>query len=102
MKNVICRSCGDSRSSDLAEEKCDCGMEEITLNPESVTDIINSRSEAKMLCASCQNEVFGLKVDAYPHTGGWQIPGLKGSWWLSVQCPKCNYETSFSKFGINR
>lgn len=103
MKNVTCRKCGHQRVSATAEEGCCmCGSDEITLKPEAVTDIINSRSTPEMLCSSCGKEVFGLDIDAYPHKGGWQIPGLKGSWWLSVACPSCNHETSFCNFGINR
>jgi len=100
MKNVTCGKCGETRESSVAEEYCDCGDNCITFNHEVLTDIINSRSEARMLCACCKHEVFGVNIDAYPHTGGWKINGLKGYWWLSVRCPACNYETSFSKFGI--
>jgi ribosomal protein S27E len=102
MKNVTCRNCGDTRPAIIAFEGCQCGCEEITLKVGAVTDLINSRTAPRVSCTSCGLEVFGLDVDAYPHPDGWVIPGLSEKWWLSIACPDCNHETSFSHLGINR
>lgn len=102
MKNVTCRSCGDTRPAVIAPEGCQCGCGEITINLNAVTDLVNSRDNAKLECTSCGNDLFGLDVDAYLHENGWRIPGLRDLWWLSIACPKCHHETSFSHFGITR
>jgi len=102
MKRVTCRNCGVARKSNDAFKRCICGMEDITIKMDVVSDLINSRSDAEVRCASCNHEIFGNDVDAYPHDGGWSVPGLGGKWWLSIQCDKCDYETSFNKLGINK
>lgn len=43
----------------------------------------------------------GLKVEYYPHDGGYKIKGIEGRQWLFVTCPKCQYQWSFKKLGIN-
>lgn len=103
MKNVTCRNCGEVRPA-VADnsDKCICGSDEIVLSLRSVTELVNSRDTAKLLCGSCNHEVFNLDVDAYPHSSGWKVPGLDGKYWLFISCPVCEYQTSFDKFGINR
>ena len=103
MKSVTCRCCGEIRVSAKADEDCsDCGCNEITFRMGAVPDLVNSRESATLNCTSCGREVFGLNVDAYSHENGWRVPGLKGKWWLSIACPDCHHESSFSHFGITR
>jgi len=40
------------------------------------------------------------KIDHYNHTGGSSVAGFEMKQWLSVQCPKCEYEWSLWKLGI--
>jgi hypothetical protein len=100
MKKVTCRSCGEPRPSIIAFEGCKCGCPEITFGMGVVADLLNSRESATLNCPDCNTDLFGLDVDAYLHENGWRIPGLKHSWWLSVVCPKCQREASFTNFGI--
>jgi hypothetical protein len=47
-------------------------------------------------------------IRAYPHSGGWKIPGLKGDpdedgrYWLYISCPGCGYEWALWKLGVSR
>jgi ribosomal protein S27E len=102
MKNVTCRHCGETRPAIIAVEGCRCGEVEISLNFNAVTDLINSRSTSELRCSSCGSDIFELDVDAYLHENGWNVPGLKDKWWLSIACPDCNHETSFCHFGIEK
>ena len=103
MKNVTCRRCGETRPSNDADENCpSCESEGITFNPGRVAELLNSRETAEIRCASCNNELWNLDIDAYGHSNGWKVPGLSDKWWLSIACPACNYETSFDKFGVSR
>jgi len=103
MRNVTCRCCGETRPIAIAENDCeDCGCNEITFTPGAVSDILNSRDKAELRCTSCDNELWNLDIDAYQHENGWVVPGLPGKWWLSIACPECTHETSFSHFGISR
>jgi len=102
MKNVTCRGCGDTRPSNQATDDCDCGCNEITFNPGRVAELLNSRETAELRCASCNNDLWNMDVDAYGHSNGWKVPGLSDRWWLSIACPVCDYETSFDKLGVSR
>ena len=41
-------------------------------------------------------------IRAYPHDGGWKVPGLNGLWWLYITCPRCGYEWAIWKLGVSR
>lgn len=100
MKKLMCNQCGDLR---LSGKECpSCGGEELNLKQTEVSDLINSRSEAELKCGSCGEDLFDEDVDAYQHSGGWNVPGLPVKMWLSIECPKCRYDTSFCKFGIDK
>ena len=103
MKIVTCRNCGEGRPAAEAKSSCaHCGNEEMTFKLGAVTELINTREAAELKCSSCDRDMFGLDVDAYCHDGGWVVPGLPCKVWLSIACPDCNHETSFSNFGVPR
>ena len=99
MKNIRCSECGDFRPADA--KFCVCGTNDIEFKADSVSDLLNSRSTPKLLCAICGEELYGKLVYAYVHKDGWTVPGLTGKWWLSIRC-NCGYDNSFDKFGIDR
>jgi len=43
-----------------------------------------------------------LPVDMYPHENGWTVAGELERQWLSVRCPKCDYDWSLWKLGVPR
>jgi len=66
-----------------------------------ISNLINGRTKG-LNCASCGHVLTGYFVDAYPHSNGWSVIGFFEKYWLSIECPKCGYHTSFDKLGIKR
>lgn len=40
-------------------------------------------------------------IDHYNHSGGVMVSGFEIPQWLSVKCPKCDYDWSLWKLGIH-
>ena len=100
MKIFTCAECGDER---YAGKECYCGSEDLELTMQDVASLIGRRTVDKLECASCGKSLIGHAVQAYQHENGWHVGVLPSMrWWLSIQCPECNYHTSFDKFGIKR
>lgn len=56
-------------------------------------------------CRNAFHDETNLKdepIRAYPHSDGWKIQGLPGSWWLFIKCPSCGYDWSIWKLGVER
>jgi hypothetical protein len=53
-------------------------------------------------CAGCGTTLEAPLVDYYSHDAGWNVAGVIGKQWLSVNCYKCRYDTSLNKIGIHR
>ena len=47
-------------------------------------------------CRWCEAKLTG-PVYGYQHSGGVEVPGLKGRWWLYLKCPKCGYDWALWK-----
>ena len=100
-----CATCGLER---YAGRECACGSEDLTLSFEHFASMIAGRAKhADVECGACETNLMDEDVQAYQHDGGWMFggPGLplpRMRFWLSIKCPNCAYETSFSKFGIGR
>jgi len=100
-----CASCGRQRYAGI---NCECGSEDLTLSFEHFASMIARRApDTDVECSACETNLMDEDVQAYQHDGGWMFggPGMplpRMKYWLSIKCPNCTYETSFSKFGIGR
>lgn len=106
MRKYTCAECGGERYSGKC---CDfCGSEDLTLEFNHFASMIARRAKhADVECGACETDLMDEDVQAYQHSGGWTFGGSglplpRTRWWLSIKCPNCAYETSFSKFGIRR
>lgn len=52
-------------------------------------------------CNWCGEELPDL-IDTYEHKYGWDVEGFPTKQWLSVHCPKCDYDWSLWKLGVDR
>jgi len=50
-------------------------------------------------CLSCDSDLAGSEVLAYPHRGGMMVNGER--LWVFVECMKCMYQNSWVKLGID-
>jgi len=49
-------------------------------------------------CLSCDSDLAGSEVLAYPHEGGMMVNGER--LWVFVECMNCRYQNSWVKLGL--
>jgi len=52
-------------------------------------------------CKFC-NTPLRNKIDHYAHSDGWKVMYYTNRLWLSIKCPKCDYDWSLQKLGVPR
>ena len=107
MRKYTCADCGAERY--LCKTCLKCGSEDLTLEFEHFASMIAARRavDTDVECSACGTDLMDEDVQAYQHSSGWNFGGSgmplpRMRWWLSIKCPDCGYETSFSKFGIQK
>jgi len=53
-------------------------------------------------CRLCGRSLLRRPVDHYDHPEGWPVHGFNKLQWLSIKCPKCDYDWSLWKLGLPR
>ncbi len=51
---------------------------------------------------NCNQTLTSENLEMYPHGDGWNVDGKASPQWLYLHCPKCGYDKSLWKIGINR
>jgi hypothetical protein len=108
MSNIRLYRCADCGKERYAGRTCECGSEDLSFDFKHFASMIARRpTGVDIECSACETNLMDEDVQAYQHDGGWMFGG-QGSplprmrYWLSIKCPNCTYETSFSRFGIKK
>lgn len=51
---------------------------------------------------SCDEDLRGSVIFAYPHEHGWTVPGFDKKQWLFIVCPKCGHQNPLWQLGVPR
>lgn len=112
---ICCEACWNA-----TEERCTChcggtfhgagrnnqdAPEDPTLSREQAQHFREHITKTRCWDARHPSEEVDLSMEPilyYPHSGGWPVPGLAGTYWLYITCPKCGYQWALWKLGVPR